>query len=409
MTDKLFLITYIVAFILYILYLKHIISINKKSIIIPYIVSYLIINYLGILILYFNLDDYRIYLGVTDRNIVLLIFIYSIISSWIIILTHGLFVIKNNSQIKENTSSFKMHCIGLFFVVILLLIYLLNLEQVALIEAILANDNVHELRSKMGNDNDSSHWIRLLINVYLVYFGFYFNIKFEKNNFIRLILNIFVIFFLMLTTSKFPAILYLVCLFSLSIRKNNLDYKKIMKLAIVLVLSISLMYIYFTNINNIGSLVKASVSRILTGSIAPSYFYISYILEDNDFLYGKSLPNPAGILPFNSISISVFIMDWWFNSNTSIVGSSPTAYWAEAYVNFGLIGIIIFSFILGGVVSIIDRYVNNIKSTHTEAMYAFFVGFVISFNLTGFSEIIKPLFICSIFSLVLLNRISWKK
>ncbi len=53
-----------------------------------------------------------------------------------------------------------------------------------------------------------------------------------------------------------------------------------------------------------------------------------------------------GILPFEPFRMTVEVMNWVNPNSNGVVGSMPTVFWAEAYANFGIIGVCIVPFLL---------------------------------------------------------------
>jgi len=65
-------------------------------------------------------------------------------------------------------------------------------------------------------------------------------------------------------------------------------------------------------------------------------------------LMGSSLPNPAGIFPFEHFRITIEVAKYIFSQDLFMgVSSAPTVYWAEMYANFGVLGVIFSSMLVG--------------------------------------------------------------
>jgi hypothetical protein len=122
------------------------------------------------------------------------------------------------------------------------------------------------------------------------------------------------------------------------------------KYVVVMIISIlSVFYIYFMNTPDIMSAVQYISRRVFTGQITPAYFYLDLFPRNIDYLWGASFPNPGGLLPFQPFSLTVEVAKVMFPGDIvkGIVGSAPTVFWVEMYANFGLIGIIFSSFLVG--------------------------------------------------------------
>ena len=60
----------------------------------------------------------------------------------------------------------------------------------------------------------------------------------------------------------------------------------------------SLLVTTFSGFENIQGVTSATISRITTGGIEPAYIYMETYPNKYDYLLGKSLPNPGGLLPY---------------------------------------------------------------------------------------------------------------
>ncbi|WP_375083789.1 O-antigen polymerase [Providencia sp. SKLX074055] len=113
---------------------------------------------------------------------------------------------------------------------------------------------------------------------------------------------------------------------------------------------------------NLLSISGSVLSRITTGQLAPAYYVIEYI-KNSDFLYGTTLPNPKSILPFTFFDLETKTWEL-MNSYRSSIGltyKNPTVFWADAYANFGLFGVILYSCIVGFILVTIDTIFLNKK------------------------------------------------
>ena len=101
-------------------------------------------------------------------------------------------------------------------------------------------------------------------------------------------------------------------------------------------------------------------SRTFTGQIQPAYHYLEFFPMHHDFLWGRSFPNPRGILPFEPYRLTVEIMNWRFPDlvKRGVVGSMPTTFWGELYANFGTLGVITIPFFVGIVIYLLACFVN---------------------------------------------------
>jgi membrane protein len=159
------------------------------------------------------------------------------------------------------------------------------------------------------------------------------------------------------------------------------------------------------------SLLLGALHRLFIVQITPFYWYLKYI-EDYGFLYGRSFPNPAGFLPFEHFNLSVEIMNYAMGDLGGVVGSMPTVFLAELYVNFGfvcmLLGSCFFGFLLGCLdIFFISRLCKD-KNIFIATIYIFLIKYFSKFAGTGgiWSILIDEHFIVSIFMILFLYMLS---
>jgi hypothetical protein len=96
-------------------------------------------------------------------------------------------------------------------------------------------------------------------------------------------------------------------------------------------------------------ILTAPAKRVVGGQIGAAYFYLKIFPGERDYLYGRALPNPSGIFPFEPISLAKQVQDYMRPGlrDRNIHGSAPAAYWVNLYANFGRYVPIFVSFIIG--------------------------------------------------------------
>jgi hypothetical protein len=154
---------------------------------------------------------------------------------------------------------------------------------------------------------------------------------------------------------------------------------------VILFSSLIIFYIFFMGSADVFSAFGSIFSRALAGSIQPAYHYLEFFPHHQEFLMGRSFPNPGGILPIEPYRLTVEIMNWVHPNNEDIVGSMPTVFWAEAYANFGVSGVIFVPFLIGVVLYTVYYVVD--KTENTPLKIGFFVWLMQHFknlSITGF-------------------------
>jgi len=168
---------------------------------------------------------------------------------------------------------------------------------------------------------------------------------------------IFVVSFVTATLSatiaiqKAPFLGLLVMLYlTYVIYKGGNYWQRAAKYFVIVMLGfLSLFYIYFMGVSDILSALGLVIGRIFIGQILSAYFYLDLFPRHIDYLWGTSFPNPGGLLPFQSFRLTVEVSNFISPEQVAkgIVGSAPTVFWAEMYANFGPIGVIFSSFLVG--------------------------------------------------------------
>ncbi|MDA9003869.1 oligosaccharide repeat unit polymerase [bacterium] len=393
-------------------------SIFKISLVNIIFISLFLFSYLGLLPLYFQFESYRVEMGVESKQIVFTVLICSIVCMFFFIIA-VIFVrdvLKLRPlpfEISEIRELYKLELLIMFvfFVVscIFLFLYLSKVDYIALFLALDGKDAASQLaRSNMTNNFPGKyHWYKLIMNDLARFFLFSFfaawlikkNTIFFTLFFLMLIYSLFVS---LMTAEKSPFVwlvigLYLV--FAL-IKYNGLVPKKSVLIVVSLILvALAILHVYVAGANSIFKGFSLLFSRAFTGTITPAYFYLEFFPEHMPFLFGKTFPNPGGILPYEPVQYTVELMNWRFPEHleSGVVGTMPTVFWAEAYANFGFYGIPIISFLVGVFVATISWLYSKVEISPITIGY--FVWVVLIFrnlSVTGFSEYILNLYLIAV-------------
>lgn len=334
-----------------------------------FIIFYLISAYIGIFPLYFGLDEYHKELGIIDNTIILKMFFYS--SASLLLTTCGFIyayhVIGMNNIVakyKVLVSANRKQRVFVFCLILLcffiLLKYISQIETIALFKA-LDGDYLGAAvaRSEMGNafGGEGKFWhYQIFFRVILDYCVIFFFAEYliTRRRISGLIFGAsFLVsaFSATMAIEKAPFIFLLVMLYlTIVIYKGGEYWQALAKYVVVAMISfITVFYIYFVGQEGIASSIFSIASRVFSGQIAPAYFYIDLFPSRISYLLGASFPNPGGLLPFHVYPLTMEVVKYMFPDIIAkgIVGSAPTVFWSEMYANFGLIGIIFSSFLVG--------------------------------------------------------------
>tara|TARA_B100001939_G_C16876194_1_gene588772 strand:- start:562 stop:1089 length:528 start_codon:yes stop_codon:yes gene_type:complete len=153
--------------------------------------------------------------------------------------------------------------------------------------------------------------------------------------------------------------------------------------------------------------IERGISRIITGSMQPLYFYLEIFPEKVSFLGGRSFPNPGGIYPYESLSLTTMVHNIIFPEylEKGITGSSPTFFWGEMYANFGYLGIIFPPFFIGYLLYWFNKILLSLPKN--PLVISFFIWIVLHYknlavsSLSSFIIDIKMIIVTSILILII--------
>jgi hypothetical protein len=407
--DIIFLLLYVVLPILW-HYLLKTAGISLLRFSIPSVVMQFlfIFQYVGLPILYFQLDSYRFTSGVNDKYIILQVFFFT---SWTITLMIIGFIIGKryfgvllNQDFVGSRECGRMEMIGLAFLFLIclstLVVYLYRIGFnniaffIALGEGI--SHSAGAARSVMGNAFEGKyHWYYLFMNQLMQFSALaafaqmLIRPNFSNKAFLAIVMLV-TSFSLIMATEKAPMVNFLISIvfiYVLSRRNGFINIKTLAPLGILMVLLIVSFYIYFMGSGSPAKALSSAFSRIFTGGIQPAYHYLEFFPKQHEYLLGKSLPNPSGLLPFDNYKLAVEIMNWHKPdlAEQGIVGSMPAIYWAEMYANFGLFGIVIPPFFVG----LFLYWLNSLltKFEVTPISIAFYVWLAMHFKKMAISSL----------------------
>ena len=279
-----------------------------------------------------------------------------------------------------------------------------------------------ELRSQAGNDFNGKlyryiFFIKTLPLLWLIVAYFY---KFvSKKWFITFILLlIYNIFVSIMDLEKAPLVNLLMILLIVHFYiVGRINWRYVLWFIFIALGSLVVMYIYFMGISSRGVLdtLVAPFHRAFIGSISPFFWWQLYS-EQYGLLHGLTLPNPHHIFDFENHPISKEVMAFVHPElkDLGIVGSMPTVFWADWYINFGIfvafLGMILFGFILQS----LDIFlINRMKKRKRVLMVALFVYLLFYFKRYSSTSYLGMLFdtnlVLPILLLLVLNEILKRK
>lgn len=399
-------------------------QVNQISMVNLVTIALFAFSVLGTFPLFYQLDAYRVATGVTDPELVLTVTFLSC-ANIIFFLLGVIFVRKIllltpvpivSLQIKKlNKFRFISMLVVLLLVALVLYIYLGKINQVAIFVALKDGAGAATLaRSKMGNDfSGKYHWYSLVLHNIgtLVTLTFYVSWLLRKrllNLVLFLIAFSISAFVAVMATEKGPFVGLLMALFMAHYITRHNGYvpkKDIVLLGFFVVSILVVFYIYFMGSGSAGQALWSVFSRAFAGSISPAYFYLEYFPQHQEFLMGRTFPNPGGILPFTPFPYTVELMNWKFPGHIEdgVVGTMPTVFWGEAYANFGYAGIPIVAFIMGVLVAILSYFVSKLElNPLTVAFTVWLIFHLKNLSITGFSGFLYDFYMIFVSAVVVI-------
>lgn len=403
-------------FIWFILLKLSYLDIRKISICNIVFLGIFIYQYIGLPILFFGLDEFRAD-EVSNKELLFQVFTFT--SCTITMMLIGfLFGSRLFGKIDSKYLQFKLTLLSphqfrrLFFITLIcffvLFLYLrkVGFQNLALLSAlgVIESKASDVLRSAMGNAFEGKyHWYYLFMNRILLFccytlFVNYLTHKKNKNIYIFYLTLFVSAFSLTIATEKGPLAYFVISLFlvyTLVKRKGLIPINRFLQLSAFLIMMLISFYLAFMKVENLNQAFFSIFSRTLTGQIQPAYHYLEFFPAVQDFLYGRSMTNPMGIFPFDSYNISLEVMAWYSQDQDKmgIVGSMPTIFWGELYANFGFLGILIISPIVGLIVYAIDRlFILLPRNSLTIALYIWMCMYFFNLCGTGLSSFIFDIY-----------------
>jgi oligosaccharide repeat unit polymerase len=384
-------------------------SIFRLSIPSVVIVSLFVFAYIGILPMYFQWVAYLVNAGVTDKTIILQIFLYISISIFGIIIGYCIAynILKRSENISLKRIFIKPGLLDKLAIIVLLTIcatviyfYLKQIPQIALFVAI-NNSSVKaaaSARSSMvysfsGKYHRYSVFMQDVLNI-ISFSLFALCLQPKKNIFVFILFIMtfcLAVFSSIVSINKAP-IIYLIMghwFIYLIIKKDGkIPIKDIIIFGLVAISILIPAYIMFIGSTSPLKAFSNIFSRAFVSQIEPAYYYLQYFPIHHEYLMGMSFSNPGHLLPYTPFDLALEIFKWKSPevASTGVIGSYPTAFWGEMYANFGIPGICIPPVFIGIILFIIQYLLGKLKPNHfIIGLYAWFMLYYSKLALNGLS------------------------
>ena len=348
------------------------------------ILACLVFGYIGILPLYFGWDDYRYRSGVNDPELVFYVLLGSIWSIFSLVLGSVIAASVYGRRLKIPLNSqyvtrfFKLKVALILIVISLTLVdYLERVPEVAIFLAISGSIS-ESARSLMGNDfGPGYHWYSLVMHScsnFLVFVTLAAWLATKTKIIAILFWCSFCIaaFTSVMAIEKGPFVWLLIGILMVWLfdrHQGRIVFIRVVPFFVLGVLVLSVIYMSFEGSPSFFDALISAFSRAFSGSIQPAYHYLEFFPAQHEFLYGRSFPNPAGILPWEPYPLTVEVMTWIMGSDSGVVRSAPAIFWTELYANFGIFGVLFLPIFVGAALFIIQALIEKLPDGPVKVGY----------------------------------------
>ncbi|MFC4182590.1 O-antigen polymerase [Saccharococcus thermophilus] len=203
--------------------------------------------------------------------------------------------------------------------------------------------------------------------------------------------------------AKSPIFFYLIMflLVRIYIGKTRLSSAKVLIYGLAGSILLIGMYVVIQGVNDVGAFLsynKGPLGRILFAQITPTFLHLNLFGEALPFLHGRSLPTfITGLFDLENIRSARMVMAHVFPERIEdgTGGVLNTLFVAEAYANFGYLGIIIGTFYVGMIIQLL--YICFIRLPKNPVFLSLFVYFSVNIPRTivgGFTDFLfNPIWI----------------
>jgi oligosaccharide repeat unit polymerase len=370
------------------------------------ILLFFVFQYIGLPFLYFKIFMYTEIPGIDYKFLIIKVALYTSLS--MLLMIFGFILAKQHfgrlewsvagqgmlQDVKyESNKRFLFALIVLIVLctsVLLFFLFQIGFERVPLLKVFSSSSSsgvsVYNARDEMYSLINKPHRYYVFTQTLLSFATLSLFAKYLKNkNKKSLILFLFGFFLssvsLLSATLKGPYANFLVALFLVYIfiyYNGKIPIKAVIKFSLIMTIILMIFFYLFMGIDSVINMFFSVIRRLFTGQLAPACYYLEYF-NNHNYLFGSTFPNPMGILPFEHVPLSREIIIWAIPESIGRVSASmPAAYWVEMYANFGVIGILLSSILIGYGLYWFNKVI--LRFRHTSLMITFYVWLLIRFK-----------------------------
>jgi len=322
----------------------------------------------------------------------------------------------------EKVSKFDIFSQKFFFLILLILVglYLIKAPRIAFFEMMSGPGNylglemAREESMKLAGFGYLTYIFEWMRNIFfpLLFSWSYFSSGFSKRT---ILIFITAVFYSVLTISKEPIAMLLLCFFISYALKNKkpLLSMKLLLFGLAVVLSVLLIIVITINIsqslnlNFIAILFISILNRIFIVTSEIPYYWIVYFPDiHGSFLFGASNSIYSKLIGIDFVPASNLVYNYIYPGRLES-GLANAAFFADAYANFGFLGVIIISWLVGLTLALVHfHFININKSAFIAACYVCLYIIFLHLLSTSFTTTILTGGIIIIFLLKLIFNIS---
>jgi len=372
-----------------------------------FMVKYFVFAYAGSVLLNVFYFTYEINIGVYERpDILLNMWYYTTAGLFLIPL--GMFIanwatgynpMDSTSQIlskeieisNSDQSGFMFVLLLMFFALsfLVLMVYISKVGSLPIFGVLdgLDASDLALLRSDSGANFDGKVYRYVMFTktlpLFLLFILFFMkNISFKWKLFFYSLLA-FNMFTSIMDIQKAPIIkIFLLLMLAYFYSKNRISQRVFIGTGLVLSGLIMIMYMFFMGMSDRSffDILGAPLHRIFIGQIEPFYYY-QLFQEEYGYIYGTSFPNPAHIFPFEWRRITVEVMEFAHPElvQMGIVGSMPTIFFADWFINFGPYMALFSMILFGFMIQMVDIYFITKLAKYKSLLFSVLFVFLINY------------------------------
>jgi oligosaccharide repeat unit polymerase len=373
----------------------NLLSINLLSV---YFYTHFVYVYLGIGYIFLFNDHILKFANLDNIEIVWRMFLYNGLSLSILsasyIFSRYLFrtLSPYSSRLYERKTKFYFALFVVFLVCELTYLFYISsfsLDQIFLFNLDLEKADLDKIRSAMGADFQGKyHWYEAFMRGGLSYLLYCFFLLFLSNPSLKHRLLLYFILaatFVSFTSSGEKGAVINVII-GLLFCKLILQHRGRILLGItvkyILAIMVLLYFIFQIILNPDSDVIVALLYRLFIGFVEGLYYHLELIPSVLDFTLGSTFPNPAGLMPYEPVALARIIYEMKASQTGGVTGSFPTIFWAEAYANFGVVGVTLLSSFVGVYLGVYSRVFELFKFSISGM--AFFVWSCIHYSTLAF-------------------------